>query len=414
MRKASLGLTVIFALLVAFSESGHGHKRKDPYLIYRGDPAQMTVLWQLDTFQTCTIRWGLTTDYSSGTASIEPHGDTQYEYAVTGLLPGTLYYYRVDGVGSGSFRTAPDDTATSVKLLAYGDPQGPPDGYDETCARMNDLFTRDPSFQTLAICAGDRVEGDEEAEWETQYFSRAWKNIPYFLAHIPVAGPRGNHEKAGTIFRKYYPYPYVRDFYWSFDYGPVHIVVLDQFVSYALGSPQYDWLVSDLSASSKLWKIITFHKPGWSAGGMHENDAKVQKYLQPLCLQYGIDLLISGHNHYYARADVRGVQHLTTGGAGAHVSKPVGGEYIVISEGTPHHLEIDIRGREALVTARRRDGSAIETFTISHRASISKITAGRPDAARRPDHLRPGKGSPGGWDLHRSQPLCQWGVDGHG
>jgi len=374
MRKISTGLTVVFALLLAFSEAGHGHKRKGPYLLYGGDPTQMTVLWQLGTSRTCTIRWGLTTAYSSGTASMKPRGDTQYEYTITGLLPGTLYYYRVDGIGSGSFRAAPDSAATSVKILAYSDPQGRPDGFDGTCASMIELFTRDPSYQTLAICAGDRADADDETVWDTQYFSRAWKNIPYFLARIPVAGPRGNHEKAGTVFKQYYPYPYVSDFYWSFDYGPVHIIVLDQFVSYAPGSPQYDWLVSDLAAISKPWKIIALHMPGWSAGGVHENNLEVQEYIQPLCLQYGIDLVISGHNHYYARADVSGVQHLTTGGASDYISTPVGGDYIVISERAFHHLEIDIEGREASVTARRRDGSVIETFTINHGASV-RITS---------------------------------------
>ncbi len=370
MQKISRGLTIVFALLLVFSESGHRHSGKGPYLIYRGDPAHMTVLWKLNVPRTCTIRWGLTTNYSSGKAVIDPHGDTQYEYTVAGLLTGTLYYYQVDGVGSGSFRGAPDAHAASVKLLAFSDPQGAPTGYDEVCGSMIRVFTRDPSFQTLAICAGDRADEDDEATWDTQYFSHAWRNILYFLARIPVAGPRGNHERAGTVFRKYYPYPYVSDFYWSFDYGPAHIIIFDQYVGYAPGSPQYQWLVSDLSAATRPWKILAIHMPGWSAGGVHENDWKVQEYIQPLCLKYGIDLVIAGHNHYYARANVNGVQHLTTGGASDYVSGPVGGEYIVKSEGTHHHLEIDIQGRQASVTARRTDGSVIETFTISHDTSV--------------------------------------------
>ena len=370
MRRTSRVLVAIFIILLILSLNAQAGVRKGPYLMYGGDPARMTVLWQLDTSEVCTVRWGLTADYSSGTASIEPHGDTQYEYTISGLLPGTLYYYQVDGVGSGSFRAAPEYTATSVKLFAFSDPQGYPNGFDGACATMIDLFTRDPSFQTLAICGGDRADYDDEVTWDSQYFSRSWENILRFLAQIPVAGPRGNHESAGTVFRKYYPYPYVGDFYWSFDYGPVHIVVLDQFVSYAPGSPQYEWLVGDLSATSKPWKIVTFHKPGWSAGNVHGNEVEVQQYIQPLCLQYGIDLAISGHNHYYARADVGGVQHLTTGGASDYFSIPAGGDYLVTSEGAFHHLEIDIQGREASVTARRRDGSVIETFTISHGASI--------------------------------------------
>jgi VCBS repeat-containing protein len=374
MRGTLLGPVAICFILQVFSPQAQADVRKGPYLIYGGDPAQMTVLWQLDVFQACTIRWGPTTSYSSGTASVEPQGDTQYEYTITGLTPGTLYYYQVDGVGGGVFRAAPEDSATSVKLMAFSDPQASPDGFDGACATMIDTFTRDPSFQTLAICAGDRADEDDEATWDAQYFARPWENKLNFLARVPVSGPRGNHEGAGVVFKKYYPYPYVSDFYWSFDYGPVHIIVLDQFVDYAPGSPQYQWLVDDLAATSKPWKIIALHMPGWSADNVHENDPEVQEYIQPLCLEYGVDFVISGHNHYYARAVVSGVQHLTTGGASDYLSEPAGGDYIVSSEGALHHLEFDIQGRETSVTARRRDGSVIETFTVSHGASV-RITS---------------------------------------
>ena len=374
MRRTSIGLIAIFIVLRVFSPEAQGDVRKGPYLIYGGDPTQMTVLWQLDVYQVCTVRWGLTASYSAGMASLEPLGETQYEYTITGLIPVTLYYYQVDGVGSGVFRTAPENAAISVKLLAFSDPQGSPQGFDGACASMIDTLTRDPSFQTLAVCAGDRADEDDEATWDAQYFARSWENKLSFLARMPVSGPRGNHEFAGVVFRKYYPYPYISDFYWSFDYGPAHIIVLDQFVNYAPGSPQYQWLVSDLAATSKPWKIIALHMPGWSADNVHENDPEVQDYIQPLCLQYGVDFVISGHNHYYARADISGVQHLTTGGASDYFSEPVGGDYIVSAEGALHHLEIDIQGREASVTARRRDGSVIETFTVSHGASI-RITS---------------------------------------
>ena len=321
----------------------------------------------------------MNTSYSSGTANVESYGDTQYKYTISGLLPGTLYYYQVDGIGDGSFRAAPDGAAANVKLLAFSDPQGYPDGHDAACARMTDVFTRDPSFQTLSICAGDRADEDTEAIWTEQFFNRSWPNIPYFQARMPVAGPRGNHEAEGIVFRKYYPYPYVSDFYWSFDYGPVHIAVVDQTIDYAPGSLQHDWLANDLATTTKAWKIVTFHQPGWSAGNVHENNLEVQQYIQPLCRQYGVDLVISGHNHYYARAVVDGVHHLTTGGASNYFSDPAGGEYIVAKEGAYHHMEIDIQGRGAVVTARRRDDTVIESFTVSHGPSV-RITSPQDNA----------------------------------
>ena len=113
--------------------------------------------------------------------------------------------------------------------------------------------------------------------------------------------------------QKYWPYPYVDNFYWSFDYGPSHIVVVDQYAPYTSNSPQYKWLENDLSGTDKQWIFIVFHEPSWSAGN-HENNNEVQTYIQPLCEQYGVDIVFAGHNHYYARAEVNRVQHVTTGG----------------------------------------------------------------------------------------------------
>ena len=113
MRKISAGLIVLFVFLLAFSLGAEAGVRKGPYLIYGGNPTQMAVLWQLDADQTCTIHWGLTTDYSTGSAEVASYGDIQYQYTISGLLPGKLYYYQVEGVGEGSFRAAPDGSAAS-------------------------------------------------------------------------------------------------------------------------------------------------------------------------------------------------------------------------------------------------------------------------------------------------------------
>jgi hypothetical protein len=42
----------------------------------------------------------------------------------------------------------------------------------------------------------------------------------------PIQDCMGNHEDEGLLFEKYWPYPFVEDRYWSFNYGPVHVVVV--------------------------------------------------------------------------------------------------------------------------------------------------------------------------------------------
>ena len=102
----------------------------------------------------------------------------------------------------------------------------------------------------------------------------------------------------------------------------MHVVMLDQYTTYTAGSTQYNWLKTDLAASTKKWKVVVLHEPGWSAGGGHGNNTTVQNDLQPLFVQYGVAIVFGGHNHYYARASVSGVTHLTVGGGGAPLYSP--------------------------------------------------------------------------------------------
>jgi calcineurin-like phosphoesterase family protein/K319-like protein/purple acid phosphatase-like protein len=345
---------------------------KGPYLMYEGSNTGMAVLWQTDVTESDIIRWGTDTTYSLGQASSSEYGDHQHKFVITGLQPGTKYYYQVDGYGSygaGSFHTAPSSSATSVSLLAYGDTRSDPAAQERVVSMMRSAYAITPALQSLTLHSGDWVAGDTEADWTTQFFGSAlsYPQIHAFQSEVPITGARGNHEGLGTVYRKYFPSPYVANFYWSFDYGPAHVIVLDEYVTYAPGSAQYTWLTNDLASTTKPWKILVSHEPGWSAGGGHANNTDLQNYIQPLCEQYGVDFVINGHNHYYSRAVVNGVQHITTGGGGAPLSVPDPTyPYIVVTNASYHYLELGIQDGSSTMTARRVDGAVIDTATVTH------------------------------------------------
>ena len=344
--------------------------KKGPYLIYPGDNTQMMVLWQLDTTQDCTLEWGTDTNYGNSATSSEYSSDHQHRYTITSLTPGAKYYYRVEMYGSyltGSFLAAPAADAQNVKFLAYGDTRTNPDIHDAVNAQMIATYTADPAYQTFTMLTGDWVISNNESDWTSQFFGRTWSNTLQMQANLPIQGCMGNHEGAGTVFEKYWPYPYQSGGrYWSFDYGPAHIVVLDQYTNYGPGSPQYTWLLNDLANSTAPWKFIQLHEPGWTAGGGHGNNEFVQDHIQPLCEIYGVAMVFAGHNHYYARAMVEGVAHVTTGGGGAPLHEPEDGHpNIVASDESYHFCKIAIQGKQLTFEAVRLDGTVIDTFTMS-------------------------------------------------
>ncbi len=202
--------------------------------------------------------------------------------------------------------------------------------------------------------------------WTAEFFDPQFTNIRAELANLSFLSVMGNHEGQGILFTKYFPMPFVADRYWSFDYGPAHFVMLDQYVSYDVGSLQYNWLVNDLAASTKKWKFIVLHEPGWSAGGDHDNNTTVQEVIQPLAVQYGVAIVFGGHNHYYARAVVDGVQHLTVGGGGAPLATPDPAmPFVVTTSQSYGFARITIDGGLLTCTAVKSDGTEIETFEVT-------------------------------------------------
>lgn len=351
--------------------------RKGPYLIYPGVNTRMMVLWQLDHTRKCRLDWGKDKTYSDNYVVTAEYGtDHQHKYTISGLAPGTKYYYRVKAGSNeypGSFRTAPPEDSNSVKFLVYGDTRTGVFEHDLVDETIVDTFEDDPSYQTFLILTGDWVDdGEEEEDWDEEFFNPAALNSRELQANLPVNGCIGNHEwnensNPSTYFDKYWPYPCVQHFYWSFDYGPVHIAVIDQYdADYAPGTKQFQWLVNDLAECDKQWKVLVLHEPGYSAGGGHNDNRAVQNYIHPLCEEYGVQIVFCGHNHYYARCDKNGIKHITAGGGGAPLRTPDPNHspYVEIIEKTYHFCRIEIKGKNLHFRAVRPDGTLIDVFRL--------------------------------------------------
>ena len=348
--------------------------RKAPYLIFNGNSDEMVVLWQLTTTTTCTIEWGTDTNYSTGSATTSEYGsDHQHKYVIDNLAPHTKYYYKVT-VGSenyyGSFYSAPQASATQMKFIAYGDTRSHPEDHDKVAQGILGEVDRDPEFQSVIISTGDLVyDGDREYYWDSEFFNQDYTNIIEMLSKFPYLSCRGNHEVDGTLFKKYFPLPFVDSFYWSFDYGPAHFVVVDQYIDYSTGSDQYNWIDNDLNSSTKPWKFIYLHEPGWSAGG-HSNNEDVQDYIQPLCEKYHVPIVFAGHNHYYARAEVNNVMHITTGGGGAPLYDPDPSYPNIVTATKAHHYcKVVIDDNRLYFSAYDDAGAKLDSFMVERHPS---------------------------------------------
>jgi hypothetical protein len=280
------------------------------------------------------------------------------------------YFYRVSVNGeayTGSFLSAPAENASEISFFAYGDTRTYPADHNDVASAMVSTYLSDPEYQTLVLCVGDLIsDGDIEYDWDAEFFSPFYGGIQAMLANLPYQSAMGNHEGTGRLFEDYFPYPFVAGRYWSFDYGPAHFAIVDQYTPYNSGSAQHTWLDNDLAATDRPWKFVCLHEPGWSAGG-HSNSVYVQNYIQPLLETHDVSILFAGHNHYYARAIKNGVQHVTTGGGGAPLYTP-DPEYpnVVAAERAHHFCEVEIDGPSLSFRAVTPAGAVIDSFVVEH------------------------------------------------
>jgi len=112
----------------------------------------------------------------------------------------------------------------------------------------------------------------------------------------------GNHEYETGSPAPYIDYWNNAPHYYSYNAAGWHFISLDntfEFNQYSTTSPQYQWLVQDLTANSSPCTLVYFHRPVYGAswtGGAPE--------LAPwwnLFAQRGVKAVLSGHEHDYQR-----------------------------------------------------------------------------------------------------------------
>jgi hypothetical protein len=316
----------------------------------------------------------------------------QHVAMIDGLSPSTTYTYdvEVNGVdalaGTGRLKTAPAPGSGSVTFVAFGDSGTGSLAQQQIAAAMNaDTFDLALHGGDLAYGSGDGL-GAATHQTTTDWFFTTYRD---WIGKSPMFPSLGNHDSrtANNDGRPYLDlfvlprdagagaYANHAERYYSFDYGPVHFVALDTELAFQDASrraEQVSWLEADLAASTAPWKVVYFHRSPFSAGGEHGSDLTVRSTFAPIFERYGVQLVISAHEHVYERSKpwrtgTSGgfVTYIVSGGGGGPLYTAGTAAWTAASGSFHHYLKATAGACTLTVDAVTATGSKADTVTLN-------------------------------------------------
>ncbi|MGZ8222649.1 MAG: Ig-like domain-containing protein, partial [Methylobacter sp.] len=267
------------------------------------------------------------------TSSVGPFWEAQ----ITGLQPGTLYYYAIGNGAEHTFQTPPlpgesdftvyveGDVGSTRTWPVVGDVQkiignvyG--NGYANFSLIVGDLSYADPNgtadvdqhFNDVMLWSQDAAYMPAWGNHEWDKSSTVPDNFYNYAGRF--AFPNAQTSPGTSLVYNYYP---GEDWYW-FDYGNVRFVAYPELYSSGTRS---DWntkvqpIMAAAQADPYIKFIVTFgHSPTYSCSS---GNTELKNYLDAMALNYSKYVLdLSGHHHFYQRSDpskTYGVTHVIAG-----------------------------------------------------------------------------------------------------
>ena len=230
----------------------------------------------------------------TGTCQLTAFSDNKAAYVcgavAEDLQEATTYYYRVgDGEHWSSVRSFTTGYQnTGIQALVLGDLQESNNTNLEGILNAVGIENYDLTIQT-----GDLV--DDGGSYAL------WNNTFSMLEELPTGRlfAIGNHEQSGSLDPNALIYNQEGgSSYYSAQYGNVFVAT----IAYNSFSQQVlEQLKADAQASQATWKILVTHQPPYYTNKVAGMDASTQQAIAQAAQEAGIDVVLSGHDHSYAR-----------------------------------------------------------------------------------------------------------------
>ncbi len=183
----------------------------------------------------------------------------------------------------------------------------------------------------------------------------------------------GNHDDPGEVFyakfnmggERYYTFRKSERRLEALAGAAARFFALD---SRSLDPQQLAWLRAGLAESGSNWQICFFHHPLYTSGRYQDAARPLRIALEPVLVQGGVDVVFSGHEHFYERIHPQnGILYFVSGAAGSlrrgdirpspYTAKGFDEDY--------SFMLVEISGEELYFQAVSRAGATIDAGTVT-------------------------------------------------
>lgn len=222
----------------------------------------------------------------------------------------------------------------------------------------------------FVLMLGDNIYPPHAADDYVRKFEAPYRAL--LDAGVTFHAAIGNHDPPGET--DYPKFNMGGQRYYTFRKGEARIAGLAgagvRF--FALDSRTFDpaqlrWLARELQHSESRWKICFFHHPLYTSGRYGSGAAALRASLEPLLVEGDVDVVLSGHEHFYERTvPQHGISYFISGGAGSLRRADIRRSALTASgfDTDYHFLLMEMAGNELYFQAISRAGATVDAGVI--------------------------------------------------
>jgi len=213
----------------------------------------------------------------------------------------------------------------------------------------------------FVLMMGDNMYGGESAKDFEAKFSDPYKEL--LAQNVKFYAALGNHDQA--LQTNYVNFNMDGKEYYRLKKGNVAFYALN---SNYMDKKQVEWLQDELAKDTSDWKVAFMHHPPYSSGGKHGSDKQLREIVEPIFVKYGVNVVLTGHDHFYERVKPqKGITYFVSGAGGKLRSGDLKGNSPLTAKGYDRDMSFmlfEVVDKQMYFQAISRTGQTIDSGVL--------------------------------------------------